>query len=71
VGGVADLLSGVPGEIVPSGDANALAAALMNTLKRPYSPEPARSTMLHRYGIERLIQDLDSLYRGLMARKKS
>lgn len=70
VGGVTDLLSGVPGEIVPSDNAPALAEAIVRTLQRPYDPEPARSIMLKRYSIESLVQDLDSLYRGLMARKR-
>ncbi|MCU0513110.1 MAG: glycosyltransferase, partial [Anaerolineae bacterium] len=61
VGGVVDLLAGVPGEIVPSGDAAALAAAILRSLTTPYDPEPARHIMLDRYGIDRLVQDLDSL----------
>lgn len=71
VGGIPDLLDGGKlGALVPSGDADALAAALIETLQNPPEPDPARSMMLDRYGLERLANDLDSLYRGLMAKKR-
>ena len=55
---------------MPSGDAEALAAALIDALDNPPDPEPARALMLDRYGIDRLVRDLDSLYRGLLAKKR-
>ena len=71
VGGVADLLdNGVLGSLVPSDDASALAAALLDVLHHPPTMEKARQAMLNRYGIERLVMDLDSLYRGLLAHSR-
>ncbi len=72
VGGVADLLdNGAFGQLVPSGDAAALAAALRRALDHPPDPTAARQAMLNRYSIERLVADLSSLYRGLRLAKSS
>ena len=72
VGGVGDLLGGGDyGRIVPSNDHVALAQAIMTTLNTPYDPEPARQAMLARYSIERLVEDLEALYRGLLTRKQT
>jgi glycosyltransferase involved in cell wall biosynthesis len=72
VGGVADLLdNGAFGQLVPSGDAAALAAALRHALDHPPDPAAARHAMLSRYSIERLVADLASLYRGLRLAKAS
>jgi glycosyltransferase involved in cell wall biosynthesis len=71
VGGVADLLDGGRlGALVPSGDADALAEAILACLKTRPDMKAAQETMLKRYGIERLAQDMDSLYRGLLAKKR-
>lgn len=72
VGGLPDLLDGgALGALVPSGDADALAAAIIDTLRTPPpDPERAQHLMIDRYGIDRLVKDLDSLYRGLLAKKR-
>ena len=70
VGGVPDMLDhGRLGLLVVPQDVNSLADAIMLALHRPPDPAPAREAMLSRYGIDRLISDLDSLYRGLLAKK--
>jgi glycosyltransferase involved in cell wall biosynthesis len=70
VGGLPDLLGdGEFGKLVPLGDADALAAAIIDVLRQPPNGTDAQQAMLDRYGIERLIRDLDSLYRGLLAKK--
>ncbi len=72
VGGIPDLLErGRLGTLVESGDADALANAIVHTLQNPPDMTEAQQTMLQRYGIERLAQDLDSLYHGLLAKKKA
>ena len=71
VGGVADLLDhGQLGRLVPPGDPEALANAITDTLLNPPDGDEARRVMLDRYGIDRLITDLDGLYRGLLAKKR-
>ncbi len=71
VGGLPDLLDrGQLGKLVPSGDAAALAAALLDVLRTPPNGVQAQAFMLDRYGIDRLVSDLDSLYRGLLAKKR-
>jgi glycosyltransferase involved in cell wall biosynthesis len=71
VGGVADLLdNGALGSLVPSEDAGALAIALREVLQHPPTMDKARYSMLNRYGIERLVMDLDSLYRGLLVYRR-
>ncbi|MFN8530832.1 MAG: glycosyltransferase family 4 protein [Anaerolineae bacterium] len=73
VGGIPDMLDqGAFGKLVPSGDADALAAAIVDTLRQPPTAEQtsqAQAVMLDRYGIDRLVRDMDSLYRGLLAKK--
>lgn len=73
VGGLPDLLEGgALGALVPSGDAAALANALIHAIEQPPTPEQigrAQRTMIDQYGIDRLARDLDSLYRGLLAKK--
>ncbi len=72
VGGLPDLLDqGKLGALVPSDDADALAAALLDLLEQPSDGAQASALMLDRYGIERLVKDLDSLYRGLLVKKSS
>jgi hypothetical protein len=57
------------GASCPSGDVNALTQALLATLQGETDATPAREAMLSRYSIERLADDLDALYRGLLASK--
>lgn len=71
VGGVSELLDGgTSGTLIPSGDRDALAEAILDTLENPPDMTHAQETMLRRYGIHRLAEDLDSLYRGLFAKKQ-
>jgi glycosyltransferase involved in cell wall biosynthesis len=71
VGGVPDLLEGGRlGVLVEPGDADALAAALIAAVRSPREDmNMIQRTMLDRYGIDRLVSDLEGLYRGLLARK--
>jgi glycosyltransferase involved in cell wall biosynthesis len=73
VGGLPDLLEGgALGALVPSGDSAALANALIRVVKSPPPPDQiarAQSTIIDQYGIDRLVRDLDHLYRALLAKK--
>ncbi len=70
VGGLPDLLDrGALGMLVPSDDADALADAITKTITDPPDTRRAQSLMLDRYSIDRLVKDLDGLYRGLLAKK--
>lgn len=72
VGGVPDLLcQGEMGTLVQPGDADALAAAMIDMLR---SPDPARTKVaqrhaLEQYGIERLIADIRAVYGDLLAKR--
>lgn len=71
VGGLPDILEGgALGTLVPSGDAEALAVAITDAISTPPNTEQSRWLMNERYGIDRLVHDLDALYRGLLARKR-
>jgi len=71
VGGLPDLLDqGALGALVPSDDADALAQAILTAIKTPPDTQRAQALMLDRYGIDRLVKDLDGLYRGLLAKKR-
>ncbi len=71
VGGVSDLLDGGQlGALVPSNDVDALTAAMITALESPPDPEKARTAMLDRYSIDRLVTDMEGLYRGLLAKKR-
>lgn len=71
VGGVPDLLNGgALGTLVPPQDAPALADAITTTIRTPPDVTPAQQTILASYGKDRLIDDMDSLYRGLLAKKQ-
>jgi glycosyltransferase involved in cell wall biosynthesis len=73
VGGTPDLLGrGARGRLVPAGEPEALARAILETLERP---EPARlracegrEHVMATHSSERLIRDMDALYRELLAR---
>ena len=74
VGGTPDLLGGgARGRLVPPGDAEALAQAILETLDQP---EPAarraregRAHVLATHSCERLFRDVDALYRELLRRE--
>jgi glycosyltransferase involved in cell wall biosynthesis len=71
VGGVSDVLqNGARGELVPAGDAPALAQAIERALS-PMARERAgriRQQVIAEYGQERLCGDLAHLYEELLAR---
>ena len=70
VGGIPDFLdNGRLGALVPSGDADALATAIVQTLRQPPDAEGLRTLIVERYGIARLARDLDVLYRELLTKK--
>ena len=70
VGGLPDLLdNGEFGVLVPSGDADVLANAIVQTLQHPPDAEPLTTKIIERYGIARLAHDLDALYRELLTKK--
>jgi glycosyltransferase involved in cell wall biosynthesis len=70
VGGLPDLLDhGQLGKLVPSENPDALADAITDTLLNPPDTAATRPLMVDRYGIDRLVSDLDGLYRGLLAKK--
>jgi glycosyltransferase involved in cell wall biosynthesis len=71
VGGLPHLLDGGElGRLVAPGDASALAEAIVETLDNPPDTAAAQAAILDRYNIDRLVRDLDSLYRGLLTRKR-
>jgi glycosyltransferase involved in cell wall biosynthesis len=72
VGGTPDLLGqGARGLLVPPGDAPALAAAVLATLREPEAARrralDGRAYVLTRHSASRLIDDMDALYRELLA----
>ena len=71
VGGTPDLLGeGARGRLVPKGDAAALAAAILETLEHPEEASvrahAGRDYVLAHHSVERLLGDIDSLYRELL-----
>ena len=70
VGGVRDVLQHDTGVVVPFGDAAALASAvtqfLGDTNRRRATGERGRVSVVARYGIDRLVDDIDALYRDLL-----
>ena len=70
VGGVRDVIdSDRIGRLAPLGDARALADGveyfLSNPARRRAAGEQGRASVLARYGLDRLLNDIDALYRGL------
>lgn len=71
VGGVPDLLDqGKLGRLVYEHTPSALAQGVLDVLGNPPDGADAQRLMVDRYGIDRLVKDLDSLYRGLLAKKQ-
>jgi glycosyltransferase involved in cell wall biosynthesis len=68
VGGVSDVVSsGLDGELVPSCDEEAFAAAMTRAAGRRKRISPERSAAVRRrYSIARLIQDIENLYTELL-----
>jgi glycosyltransferase involved in cell wall biosynthesis len=74
VGGTPDLLArGAHGALVPPGDPEALAAAILDALSHPEESrrraEAGRAYVLAHHSAERLIDDIDALYRELLGRR--
>ena len=72
VGGVADVLPTAEiGLLAPAGDAERLAdhvsALIADRARRRAMGEAGRRFALERYGIDRLVADVDALYRDLLA----
>ncbi len=72
VGGTTDVLQGGRhGWLVPAGDAAALATAVLEALERPDEARAraraGREHVLRRHGVARLLDDVDRLYRELLA----
>jgi glycosyltransferase involved in cell wall biosynthesis len=71
VGGTADVITdGLDGFLVEPGDVDALAARLAELARDPERRarmgETGRSRVLGRYAVDRLIDDVDRLYRSLL-----
>lgn len=71
-GGVEDVVTdGVTGRVVPVGDAGAVARAIVDLLDDPAEAarlgDAARTAVVERFGSQRLVDDIDALYRRLLA----
>lgn len=76
VGGTPDLLGGGErGTLVPPGEPAALAAAVLQTLNESEAArgraQAGRDHVLEHHSVERLVRDVDALYRELLAAKKA
>lgn len=76
VGGTGDLLQeGAFGRLVPPGDPEALAAAILDCLSDPASASAralaGRALVVKRYSAARLVDDIDALYRELLAARSA
>jgi glycosyltransferase involved in cell wall biosynthesis len=76
VGGIPDLVTdGVDGLLVPPGDPDALAAALLRVLHdRAFAERlgnAARETIANRYAVERSLERLEHIYAGLGVRREA
>jgi glycosyltransferase involved in cell wall biosynthesis len=70
VGGVRDVVNDSIGLLAPFGDANALASQVLRLLDdsglRRRMGEAGRRSVVDRYGLTRLVDDVDALYRELL-----
>ncbi len=76
VGGTPDLLGeGERGRLVPPGDPSSLARAVLETLEGSEAArcraQAGREYVLRRHSSDRLVRDVDALYRDLRAAKKA
>lgn len=76
VGGIPDIIeSGVNGLLVPSGDAGALAAAIVELVNDPDRRRlmgiAGQSSVRERYSADRMVKELKDLYRKLLDRTES
>ena len=76
VGGTPDLLAdGAHGRLVPPGEPEALATAIVETLEQSEAARrralAGREHVLERHSAARLVRDMDALYRELLAAKKA
>jgi glycosyltransferase involved in cell wall biosynthesis len=74
VGGVPDLITdGKTGYVVPPKDPGELANAILRLIRRSetasYMSQTARSMVIQRYTVERLISDMEGLYQNLLLKK--
>jgi glycosyltransferase involved in cell wall biosynthesis len=75
VGGVPDVVrDGEDGFLVPAGDVDALAERLAQLAREPELRErmgaAGRARVLPRYAVDRLVDDVDRLYRSLLASRR-
>jgi glycosyltransferase involved in cell wall biosynthesis len=74
VGGVGEVVTEETGILVPRGDVGALASAMVemaaDAQRRERCGGAARQRALGRYGAERLLGDIDALYRELVAARQ-
>lgn len=69
VGGVPDLLEGGKlGALAESENAASLAGAMVEALRRS-GDEATRALVVERYGVDRLVRDMDGLYRKLLQKR--
>ena len=71
VGGIPEIIrNGVTGRLVPPGDANALARAILSVLEDPdlagAMAEKGRELVLARFSFDRQIAETEAVYRGLL-----
>ncbi len=76
VGGTPDLLGeGERGRLVPPGEPEALARAVLETLEESeaarHHAQAGREYVLKHHSVDRLVRDVDALYRELRAAKKA
>ncbi|NWF68675.1 MAG: glycosyltransferase family 4 protein [Chloroflexi bacterium] len=70
VGGVAEFLEyGRLGRVTAAGNSEALAEAIIATLRNPPDMPALRQYVIERYSIDRLVRDLDALYKTLLRKK--